>query len=357
MSFIVNATTSYPEHSINQVDFFNFISAKWASGASLVNELFNTNPSINSKMIASRNFTLPLNYYPDLNEAGKRNIIWKAEACELQIKNLNKIFEETSVDIKDIGLIVSATSSGIMIPGLEVYMMNKFPFLPNTKRLPVFGLGALAGVAGINKINDYLIAYPDKAALLLVTELPSLSFEFNKEDLENLLRLCHFGDASGAVLMVGNDHPLAKNAPYEVLLAESIIYPETQALMGTSLNDTGLNSFVSKEVHNIFKTQLVTSVDNLLGENKISRNDISFYIVDVEEVFCLTSICDLLDIPKEKLALSWEGLSRYGNTASVTAIDILKQTIFTADIVPNQLGLMIALGPGMGLELSLIKKN
>ena len=51
--------------------------------------------------------------------------------------------------------------------------MNRLPFAPTTRRIPLFGLGCLAGTAGIARCADYLRAYPAHAALLLSVELCS----------------------------------------------------------------------------------------------------------------------------------------------------------------------------------------
>ena len=72
---------------------------------------------------------------------------------------------------------------------MSVYseLVNKISFKPNTKRLPIFGLGCLGGVAGINRVNDYLKGHPKEAALLLATELCSLTFQFEDKSVANLV--------------------------------------------------------------------------------------------------------------------------------------------------------------------------
>ena len=56
--------------------------------------------------------------------------------------------------------------------------MNRIPELPrHLKRIPMFGLGCVAGAAGVARAADYVKAYPDQTALLLSVELCSLTLQ------------------------------------------------------------------------------------------------------------------------------------------------------------------------------------
>ncbi|RPJ72328.1 MAG: type III polyketide synthase, partial [Alphaproteobacteria bacterium] len=322
----------------------------WPHKASFIDQ-FSDSTTVNTRYLS-----LPLNYYQDLHDSGKRNVIWKAEACRLQKINIQKLLDETKIDINDIGLIASATTTGIAVPGLDALMMNQFPFSVHTKRLPIFGLGCLAGVAGMNRVNDYLLGHPTKAALLMVTELCSLTFQLEDESIANLIGATLFGDGAGAVLMVGVDHPLSKSASFEIMTTESIFYPDTERLMGWDMIDSGFQLVLSNDIPLLVKNQVRQSVDEFLIKNEITINDIAYYIAHPGGPKVLEALCESIEIPKSKLSLSWESLSNYGNTSAASVINVLSQTIETSDIVPEKLGLMMAMGPAFSLELSLVRK-
>jgi alkylresorcinol/alkylpyrone synthase len=51
---------------------------------------------------------------------------------------------------------------------------------PDVKRVPLFGLGCVAGAAGIARVHDYLRylrAFPNQVAALLAVELCSLTVQ------------------------------------------------------------------------------------------------------------------------------------------------------------------------------------
>ncbi len=60
-----------------------------------------------------------------------------------------------------------ATVTGIASPTIDARIINRMPFPTHVKRTPIFGLGCVAGAAGIARARDYLRAFPSQIALLL----------------------------------------------------------------------------------------------------------------------------------------------------------------------------------------------
>lgn len=350
MAYIIKAVTTYPEYIVVQAQAKEHLTKMWPHKKNAIDQF------IESTTVKKRHLCLPLNYYSDLNDMGKRNVIWKAEASRLQKENIQKLLDETKINISDIGLIASATTTGLAVPSLEALMMNQFPFAPDTKRLPLFGMGCLAGVAGINRVNDYLVGHPEKAALLLVTELCSLTFQLEDESIANLIGTTLFGDGSGAVLLVGDKHRLAQTASFEIVTTESVFYPDTERLMGWDMIESGFKLVLSNDIPALVKKQVGKNIEQFLNKNKISKEDIGYYIAHPGGPKVLQTLAETLDLHKDKFTLSWESLAQYGNTSSASVINVLEKSIAMSDIVPQQLGLMMAMGPAFSLELSLVKK-
>ena len=348
MAFIVQANTTCPEQMVSQKDFTKFLRKIWPEQGELIDQ------SSELSGVENRYFTLPLNYYRDLVDIGKRNIIWKAEAVRLQKKNIKQLLEKSEIDISEIGLIVSATSTGLAVPSLEALMMNEFTFSKNTIRLPIFGLGCLAGVAGLNRITEYLRANPKSAAILMVTELCSLTFHFDEWSEAYLGTANLFGDGSGVVLLVGKDHPMAKKSQFEIIASESIFYPETEKMMGLEMIENGYQFICANEISLLMKSKLSSMITKFLSKNKLVVEDLHYYFVHPGDPKLLLAINDSLNCSQDKLALSWNSLKSRGNTSAASIVHILEQAIDTGDIAPKTLGLMIAIGPGLSVELSLI---
>jgi alkylresorcinol/alkylpyrone synthase len=84
-------------------------------------------------------------------------------------------------------------------------------FPHNIKRTPIFGLGCVAGAAGIARAADYVRAFPKQYALLLSVELCSLTWQQNDYWMANLVACGLFGDGAAAVVIAGEETALAQN--------------------------------------------------------------------------------------------------------------------------------------------------
>src|SRR4029077_1250280 len=119
--------------------------------------------------------------------------------------------------------------TGIAAPSLDARLINRLGLSPNIKRIPIFGLGCVAGAAGVSRAADYVRAFPDQAAALLSIELCSLTLQ--REDLSMAHVICAmlFGDGAAGAAVVGSEW--GSDGP-EILATKSIFYPNTERVMG-----------------------------------------------------------------------------------------------------------------------------
>ncbi len=350
MSFISKVVTNYPDFIVQQETMIEqLLRTKGRDFHQFVDVL-------SAHKVKTRHFCLPLNYYFDLNDPGKRNVIWNAESLILQKKNIQYLLDESKIDKNDIGLIATITSTGFSLPSMEVSMMNTFQLPSSTKRLPFWGLGSNGGVFGINQVHEYLKSHPQKGAILLVTELGSLNFQFDTSSGHNLEHLLFTGDGAGAVLMVGRDHPLSSKCFFEVLDADCILCPNTENLSVMDMTDSGFQYKYCSETPKLIASTIKASANQFLNRNQIDSSDITLFLPPGESPASINAYRNGLHLTDSKVIDSWESLEKFGNTSSVSTIEILKQTLSSADISPNKLALLLSMGTGMSLEFSLLKK-
>ena len=350
MSHIVKMISSCPETRLSQSEIKDYLLKIWPKKKLEIEKCFSCSS------VTSRYFSLPLNYYQDLHDVGKRNIIWKAEAMDLQSQNMQKLLDESGFNFEEIGMLASVTSTGISVPSIDALMMNKFSFSPNTIRLPIFGLGCAGGISGMNRITDFLLQHPEKAAILMATELCSLTFQFGDANSANMISTATFGDASALVLMAGKDHSSSKNAQYEIISSESIFYPDTEKVMGLEILENSFQIDVREEASLLIKSHLEKNIERFLAKKKLTRSDINYYFASPSGANFLQAVSDALDLSKDKFGLSWESLNDRGNTFSVGVLHVLEQAIASAEIMQGSLGLILSIGPAFCVELCLIKK-
>src|SRR6185369_16659997 len=94
---------------------------------------------------------------------------------------------------QDIDAFFFSTVTGLSSPSLDALLMNKLPFRPDVKRVPMFGLGCVAGAAAVARAADFVRAFPAARALVLTVELCSLTLQRSDRSTANLVSTGLFG--------------------------------------------------------------------------------------------------------------------------------------------------------------------
>src|SRR4029079_2467341 len=92
----------------------------------------------------------------------------------------------------------------VAAPSIDARLVPTLGLRADVKRIPVFGLGCVAGPAAVSRVHDYLRGDRDGVAVLLSVELCSLTVQRDDPSVANLVASGLFGDGAAAVGMVGD---------------------------------------------------------------------------------------------------------------------------------------------------------
>ncbi len=307
-----------------------------------------------SVAVGGRHLALPLERYARLSGLGERNAAWLEVAQTLGQKAVSAVLEQSGLAAGEIQLFMSSTVTGIAVPSLEVRLMNRLNFATDCRRLPLFGLGCMAGAAGIARLGDYLLAHPDHAALLLCTELCSLTFQREDLSVTNIIASGLFGDGAACVLMAGDKHPLASRGP-RVVDTRSLTFPDTERVMGWDVVDNGFRIVLSSGVPQIAKTGLSAAIRRFLHDHELTAQRIARWVAHPGGPAVISALEQSLELAPGALDLSRDCLARLGNLSSASVLVILQRTLADPAPEPGSFGLLLAMGPGFGAELVLLQ--
>jgi 3-oxoacyl-[acyl-carrier-protein] synthase III len=154
--------------------------------------------------VERRYLALALDQYEQLDGFGAANDTFIRVGLELAEDAVRQALDAAGLLAVDVDMVMTTTVTGIAVPSIEARLIPLLGLRPDVKRVPVFGLGCVAGAAGVARVNDYLVGHPDDVAVLLSLELCSLTVQRDDASMANIVASGLFGDGAAAVVMVGD---------------------------------------------------------------------------------------------------------------------------------------------------------
>ena len=302
--------------------------------------------------VEGRHLALPMECYEALTDWGERNDHWIEVSEELAEQSICRALTRAGLCEADLDAIFFVSVTGVAAPSIDARLINRMNLRPNIKRIPIFGLGCVAGAAGIARAADYVRGFPKHNAVLVSVELCSLTWQRNDQSPANLISTGLFGDGSAAVIVSGS----AREAfGPEVLATSSSFYRDTEDVMGWDISSDGFKVVLSMEVPNMVRKHLARDVDDFLAEQGLSRSDISTWIMHTGGPKVLEATAEALNLPDGALQVSWDCLSRAGNLSSASVLMVLEEFMNRRRPAAGSYSLLAAMGPGFCSELVLLR--
>jgi len=306
-------------------------------------------------LVGGRHLALPLEAYTGLRTWGEANDAWLRVALDVGERAVRAALECAGVATGDVDALLFVTVTGISTPSLDARLMNRLKLPPRVRRMPIFGLGCLAGAAGVARAADYVRAYPNHVAVLLSVELCSLTLQREDLSIPNLIATGLFGDGAAAAVIVGAEASKRTASGPRVIASRSIFYPDSEEVMGWRISERGFAVVLSADVPKVVLEHLGQDVDAFLQSHDLSRGDIAVWIAHPGGPKVLEAVEQALALPSAAFETSWRSLREVGNLSSTSVLLVLEDVMRNQRPSPGEYGLMFAMGPGFCSELVLLR--
>jgi alkylresorcinol/alkylpyrone synthase len=307
--------------------------------------------------VDGRYLAIPAEQYVDIKTWGEANDIWIKVAQELGEQALCLALHNAGMKPQDLGALLFTTVTGVASPSIDALLINRMGLPKNIRRTPIFGLGCVAGAAGIARASDYVRAYPSQAAALVSVELCSLTLQREDLSVANLISSGLFADGAAAVIVTGEDFasPDSEISGPTILATRSIFYPDTEEMMGWNISEKGFRIILSTEVPTLIRENLGRDVEAFLADNGHQRSDLKSFVLHTGGPKVLDASAAALGLHNGELDASWDCLRKVGNLSSASVLCVLEDVMKHRRPEPGTLGLLAAMGPGFCSELLLLR--
>jgi alkylresorcinol/alkylpyrone synthase len=346
---IASAASAFPSHYYPQKVLLEKLQEYWGDRL--------RNPQLLARLhrnvaVEGRYLALPTEKYYDIATWGQANDHWIEAAQELGEQALCRALHHAGLDRSRLGALLFVSVTGIASPSIDARLINRMGLAANIRRMPIFGLGCVAGAAGIARAADYVRAYPSQAAAVVSVELCSLTLQRDDLSVANLISSGLFADGAAAAIVTGDDADA--NGP-KIQATRSVFYPHTEEMMGWKVTEKGFRIMLSPEVPTLIRENLGRDVDAFLADHGYERSDVKSWVLHTGGPKVLEATADALGLQDGQLDASWDSLKKVGNLSSASVLVVLEDVMRNRRPEPGTLGLLAAMGPGFCSELVLLE--
>jgi len=317
--------------------------------------LFETLESVyTNAQIDTRHACQPLSWFDAPAGIADKTQAYETHATALAQQAAERALGDAGLGADEIDSIVFASSTGIATPSIDARLMNKMPFRPDVQRLPVFGLGCAGGVLGMTRAQQMATAQPGSRVLLIVVELCTLAFRYDRLTKSNLVATALFGDGAAAAVLStdgrgGNGAPLGALGP-----GGEHLWRDTLNVMGWDVDDQGFDVIFHRDIPQIVAGAFKDAMDGFLKRAGVEHAAIDRPCCHPGGVKVLDALENVFSLDGGGLEAERDVLRGYGNMSAPTVLFVLDELRRRG--TSGQL-LMTALGPGFTGAFQLLTLN
>jgi alkylresorcinol/alkylpyrone synthase len=313
--------------------------------------------------VAHRNLALPLEEYGGLGDFTRSNDLFIHHAVELGSRAVLDALKAAGLTPSDVDMVICATVTGLAVPTLDARIASSIGLRPDVKRVPLVGLGCVAGAAGIARMHDFLRGHPGGVAVLVAVELCSLTVQRDDVSVPNMVASGLFGDGAAAVVARGGAETVGEpgqdggedEGAARVLATRSRLYPDSERTMGFDVTGGGLRIVLDAQVPAVVSHYLRDDVDGFLADHGLARSDVEWWVCHPGGPKVIEALESALEVPRAAVQLTWDSLARIGNLSSASVLHVLEDTLRDRPPRPGSYGIVLAMGPGFCSELVLVR--
>jgi len=272
----------------------------------------------------------------------ERLAVYNREAYQM---SLNLLKGYSAKELKSVTHLITVSCTGITAPGLELKLLEHLE-LDASQRAINF-MGCYAAIHAMKQAQEICALHPDAKVLVVDIELCTLHFQYNTQpDLVNSAMI--FGDGGASWIVELGDG-------LELIGSFNKVLHHDKDKMAWFPSATGFLMQLSSYIPQVIGDNIKSLINDTVNHFNISDLSKVTWCIHPGGLKILDKIANVMDLAKEELVSSYEILSEYGNMSSPTVMYVLQRLIEKKRIPKGNQVLMLAFGPGLSIETTLLQ--
>ncbi|TDD25636.1 hypothetical protein E1287_37085 [Actinomadura sp. KC06] len=274
---------------------------------------------------------------------------------EQSVAAIRGALSELATPPDQVDLLATTTYTTLSAPHVDVEIATALGLRTDVQRIGMPPAGCAGGAALIGRIHDHMRGHPDHLAVGVVCDLPSILLGTSPMTLTRVVECSLFGDGCGVIVMAGARRAAAVHGTGpRILDTYSSFIPGTRHMVGWLVEEHGLRTFLEPGIGDAFEEAAPAAVGTLLARHGLGTADIGAWLCHPGSAKVLDHVARGLAIDPDAFQVSYDALARTGNMVGASILHVL-QRVDTANVPRGTRGVLMAFGPGLSCELSLLQ--
>lgn len=280
-----------------------------------------------------------------------KNALYAERMTDLSEVALRKALGKAKLQPTDIDYIITTSCTGIMIPSVDAYLINRLRMKQDIIRMPITEMGCAAGVSALIYANDLLKSQPEKRVAIVAMESPTSTFQLEDYSMTNVVSAAIFGDGVACTIL----GPDEENVKPVIIDRGMYHFFDELHMMGFNLRNTGLQMVLDQQVPQKIEEHFESILMPFLQRNDLTTSDIQHFIFHPGGKKIVKMVEELLHKQGKNIDATKEVLRKYGNMSSATVLYVLEEYLENIKTQKNEYGLMLSFGPGFSAQRLLLQ--
>jgi alkylresorcinol/alkylpyrone synthase len=280
------------------------------------------------------------------SDFSSRNRRYREVAAGLAARACEQALERAGVDPAAVDAILDISCTGVVLPALDAELLPMLGMRRDVQRIPITEAGCAGGALALSVAGR--LARTGMTVLVVAVELCSLTLCPTDRSRTNLVASVIFGDGAAAAV-VGPEG----RGP-RILASRSLLLEDTRQVMGFDVGHHGLRIILQPELPRVVGEALPEALREFLAAEGVDEETIGVHLVHPGGKRILDAYEEAFELGPLDLEPSRGVLADHGNLSSASILAVLGRALWEGPQEGTR-GLLVAIGPGLSFEMSLLE--